>query len=59
MRPDGGDRTTVASPKRHEHREQQRSWPAPSATKSAPPSWNNKTMHHPSTRIGEIKHGRT
>lgn len=26
---------------------------------SAPRSWTNKTMHHPATRIGEIKHGKS
>jgi hypothetical protein len=59
MRPDDGDRVKVPSPKRHEHREERRNWPATSKTKSPPPSWNNKTMHHPATRIGEIKHGKT
>ena len=59
MRPDDGDRAKVPSPKRHEHQQERRSWPATSKTKSQPPSWNNKTMHHPATSIGEIKHGKT
>jgi hypothetical protein len=59
MRPEDDDRAKAPSPKRHEHVEERKSWPAPSKTKSAPQSWNNKTMHHPATRIGEIKHGKT
>jgi len=51
MRPDDGDRATVPSPKRRAHREERKSRPATSKTKSAP--------HHPATRIGEIKHGKT
>jgi hypothetical protein len=58
MRPEDGDRAKVSSPKRHEHRKEQGGWPATSKTQSPPQSWNNKTMHHPATRIGEIRHGR-
>jgi len=59
MRRDDGDRATVPNPKRHEHRKDRKNRPTPATTKSPPPSWNNKTMHHPATRIGEIKHGKT
>ena len=30
----------------------------PRGTASAARSWTSKTMHHPATRIGEIKHGK-
>jgi hypothetical protein len=59
MRAEDGDRAKVPRPKRHEHRQEQGIWPATARTKSPPPSWNNKTMHLPATRIGEIKHGKT
>ncbi len=59
MRPDDGRRAKVPSPKRQENRQGQSSWPVTSKTKAPPTSWNNKTMHHPATRIGEIKHGKT
>lgn len=59
MRPDDGDHAKVPSHKRHEHRQERVSWPATAKTKSPPTSWNSKTMHHPATRIGEIKHGKT
>ena len=59
MRPDDGDHAKIPSPKRHEHRQERVSWPATAKTKSLPTSWNSKTMHHPATRIGEIKHGKT
>jgi len=51
MRPDDSDRAAVPSPKRHEHRQERRSRPHAAKTKSPP--------HHPATRIGEIKHGKT
>jgi hypothetical protein len=59
MRRDDGGRDQAPTPKRHEHRQERRSHPVPSRTQSPPPSWNDKTMHHPATRIGEIKHGKT
>jgi hypothetical protein len=59
MRPDDGGREKVPSSKRHDHRHERATWPATPATKSQPPSWNNKSMHHPATRIGEVKHGKT
>ena len=43
-------------PGRHAARE---GWPAPSKIKVPPPARSGKTMHHPATRIGEIKHGKS
>jgi hypothetical protein len=57
MRPDDAD-PKVQSPKRHDHSDERWSPQTPATTKSPPPGWNNKTMHHPATRIGEIKHGK-
>jgi hypothetical protein len=44
---------------RRDHRGRGLGWPPPSKLTSPPRSWTNKTMHHPATRIGEIKHGKT
>jgi len=55
MRPDdAGDKQ---SGKKHHH--EREAWPDPRRTKSPPRSWTNKSMHHPATRIGEIKHGKS
>ena len=54
MRPDDRSPKTPAK-KPHHGRE---AWPGPQQTKSAPRSWTNKSMHHPATRIGEIRHGK-
>ena len=55
MRPD--DRGPKGSTKKahhpHEHRQD------PRGATQAPRSWTSKTMHHPATRIGEIKHGKS
>jgi hypothetical protein len=45
--------------RKHDHRGKWLAWPVPSKAKSPPKSWNSKTMHHPATRIGEMKHGKT
>ncbi len=34
-------------------------WTHADRASSPPRSWTNKTMHHPATRIGEIKHGKS
>ena len=54
MRPD--DHRQKSSPKKTRRSRERRH--DPPATASAPRSWSNKTMHHPATRIGEIKHGK-
>jgi len=54
MRPDERSHKTAAK-KPHDGHE---AWPGPQQTKSAPRAWTNKSMHHPATRIGEIKHGK-
>jgi hypothetical protein len=41
---------------RHDHRGKGLGWPPPKTT--PPRGWTNKTMHHPATRIGELKHGK-
>ena len=46
------------SVRRHEHHSGSGTWP-PAGSKAPPQGWNNKTMHHPATRIGEIKHGKS
>ena len=58
MGPDDEGAKRSRSEQRHEHHGGARSWP-PATSKTPPPAWNNKTMHHPATRIGEIKHGKT
>ncbi len=57
MRPDDEGAKRSRSERRHAHREDPGTWP-PARGKTPPPAWNNKTMHHPATRIGEIKHGK-
>jgi hypothetical protein len=34
-------------------------WQDPTRVTQPPKSWTNKSMHHPATRIGEIKHGKS
>jgi len=58
MRPDDEGTKRSRSERRHAHREDPVTW-VPAATKTPPPAWNSKSMHHPATRIGEIKHGKT
>ena len=59
MRPEERDAARNRSDRRHEHRDDHPGWPAPAKRKGPPPTWNNKSMHHPATRIGEIKHGKS
>jgi hypothetical protein len=40
-------------------RHERGTWPRPNRTTSPPRAWTNKTMHHPATRIGEIRHGKS
>jgi hypothetical protein len=54
MRPD--DQSPKGSGKKPNHPHER--WQDPHGTQ-APRSWTNKTMHHPATRIGEIKHGKS
>jgi hypothetical protein len=54
MRPD--DQGQQGSPKKPQYAHERRQ--DPPKTTQAPKSWTNKTMHHPATRIGEIKHGK-
>jgi hypothetical protein len=54
MRADDRDRKGPA--KKAEHRHERRQDPRRSA--QPPRTWTGKTMHHPATRIGEIKHGK-
>jgi hypothetical protein len=58
MGPDDEGAKRSRSERRHAHREEQQSW-LPARSKTPPPAWNSKTMHHPATRIGEVKHGKT
>jgi hypothetical protein len=55
MRPDDHEQKGPAKKTRHEHQ----SWPHAQPTSSPPRAWTNKSMHHPATRIGEIKHGKS
>jgi hypothetical protein len=55
MRPGDRRRKGPAKKARHEHE----TWPHAPRTSSPPRAWTNKTMHHPATRIGEIKHGKS
>ena len=57
MGPDDEGAKRSRSERRHEHDRGAGTW-QPAVSKSPPPAWNNKTMHHPATRIGEIKHGK-
>jgi hypothetical protein len=54
MRPDDQSRKGSSKRERHQHERRQDPHGAP-----APRSWTSKTMHHPATRIGEIKHGKS
>ena len=58
MRPDDQGAKRSRSERRHAHRGAAEAWPK-TGNKTPPPAWNNKMMHHPATRIGEIKHGKT
>lgn len=59
MRPDdqkqGSDQQGAGKKSRHPHER----WQDRRGAAQAPRSWTNKTMHHPATRIGEIKHGKS
>ena len=55
MRPDDSRQKDPAKKTRHEHE----TWSHTRRASSPPHAWTNKTMHHPATRIGEIKHGKT
>jgi hypothetical protein len=57
MSPDSGEKSG-AHDSRHDHRGRGLGWPVSSKLKAPPPTKNGKTMHHPATRIGEIKHGK-
>jgi len=59
MSPESGEKSGARAPRRHDHRGSGLGWRVPSKLKSPPPRWTNKTMHHPATRIGEIRHGKT
>ena len=55
MRPD--DHSPQGAPPRSRKHPHER-WQDPADHVRAPRSWTSKTMHHPATRIGEIKHGK-
>ena len=55
MRPDDRQQKGPVKKTRHERE----SWPRAQRTTAPPRAWTNKTMHHPATRIGEIKHGKS
>jgi len=55
MRADDQSRKTSAKKGRHAHEH----WQDPKGAGQPPKSWTNKSMHHPATRIGEIKHGKS
>jgi hypothetical protein len=59
MRPEESGGAQNRSARRHEHRDDRPRWPGTAKRRESPTTWNNKTMHHPATRIGEIKHGKT
>jgi hypothetical protein len=59
MRAEEGDAARSRSARRHEDRDGRPAWPAPAQRKGPGPTRSNKTMHHPATRIGEIKHGKS
>jgi hypothetical protein len=58
MRPDDRSReqSHVGSSRKPKHQHER--WQDLRTTAQAPRSWTNKTMHHPATRIGEIRHGK-
>lgn len=51
------DQARKGSPDKARHRHER--WRNPTKAAPVPRSWTNKSMHHPATRIGEIKHGKT
>jgi hypothetical protein len=55
MRPDEHQHKGPAKKARHGHE----TWPQTRRTTSPPRAWTSKTMHHPATRIGEIKHAKS
>jgi hypothetical protein len=55
MRPDDSSPKAPAKQRRHERA----SWPGSRQATSPPRAWTNKSMHHPATRIGEVKHGKS
>jgi len=55
MRPDDRQQKGPVKKTRHERE----SWLYAQRTAAPPRAWTNKTMHHPATRIGEIKHGKS
>jgi hypothetical protein len=55
MRPDDQARKGADKRTRHPHERRQ----DPRGATQAPRSWTSKTLHHPATRIGEIKHGKS
>jgi hypothetical protein len=59
MGPEKSDAARHRSARRHEDRDGRLGWPAPAKRKGPSPTRSNKTMHHPATRIGEIKHGKS
>jgi hypothetical protein len=54
----GGENRGSRRAKRHEHRPEHQSWPVPASVKGTASTRSGKTMHHPATRIAEIKHGK-
>jgi hypothetical protein len=58
MTPDdqGPEQSQKAPEKKAKHAHER--WHGPQGAAQAPRSWTNKTMHHPATRIGEIRHGK-
>lgn len=59
MTPDSGKKAGAEDPRRHDHRGSGLGWPTPGKLKAPPQRWNSKTLHHPATRIGEIKRGKS
>jgi hypothetical protein len=55
MRPDDPSNKGQAKKGQHAHERRQ----GPRTATQVPRSWTNKSMHHPATRIGEIKHGKS
>ena len=55
MRPDDSSKKSPGKKAGHRHER----WQGPKGVTQPPKSWTSKTMHHPATRIGEIKHGKS
>jgi hypothetical protein len=55
MRPDDRRQKRPAKKTRHERE----SWSREQRATAPPRAWTNRTMHHPATRIGELKHGKS